>query len=267
MTPEKIAVNLDSLRGKSPLVHNITNFVVMNNTANALLSIGASPVMAHAVEEVEDMVSISSSLVINMGTLSDRWVEAMILAGTRAKETGKPVVFDPVGVGATKYRNDTAAAILEKCRPSIIRGNASEILALAKEAVNTKGVDSTASSSSAVEASKSLAIETGAVVIVSGETDYITDGTGLYSVKNGSELMPRVTGMGCTASAIVGAFAAVDRDYMTASVSAMAVMGIAGELAAEKSSGPGSMQMHFIDELYSLDRNRIIAHAEFSKEI
>ncbi len=152
----RLIADLALVREKSPLVHNITNYVVMNNTANALLSIGASPVMAHALEEVRDMVSIASALVLNMGTLSPEWVEAMIMAGEAAIARGIPVIFDPVGAGATPYRNETAARILGKCRPSIIRGNASEILSLARESAATKGVDSTADSSSALDAAKRL---------------------------------------------------------------------------------------------------------------
>jgi len=252
MDKKQLKADLNLVRAQSPLVHNITNYVVMNNTANALLAIGASPVMAHAVEEVNDMVAIASALVINMGTLSDKWVEAMLLAGKAAKKKGIPVVFDPVGVGATPYRNQVAASILEICQPTIIRGNASEIMSLAKESITTKGVDSTASSNAALEAAKRLAREVGAVVVISGEEDFITDGETVRSVKNGSPLMPKVTGMGCTATAIVGAFAAVNPDSLAAATHAMTVMGVVGELAAGKSEGPGTMQFHFLDVLYRL---------------
>ncbi len=260
---EQLKDNLNAIREKSPLVHNITNFVVMNNTANALLAIGASPVMAHAIEEVEDMVNIASALVINMGTLSQQWVEAMILSGKAAVKKGIPVIFDPVGVGATPYRNKVAASIIHECKPSIIRGNASEIMALANDNIKTKGVDSTASSNSAVDAAKQLATETGAVVVISGEHDFITDGKTTYKVKNGSSMMPLVTGMGCTATAIVAAFAAVDSNCLSASVSAMAAMGICGEKASEKSNGPGTMQLHFIDELYNMDAYTLEEFAAF----
>ena len=244
--------DLNNIREKSPLVHNITNYVVMNNTANGLLAIGASPVMAHAVEEMEDMVSIASALVINMGTLSKYWVEAMLLAGKTAKSKGIPVVFDPVGAGATPYRSETASIIISECKPDIIRGNASEIMSLAKENITTKGVDSTAASQSALEIGKRLALQTNSVVSISGEEDFITDGISVNSVKNGSPLMPRVTGLGCTASAITGAFAAVNNDMLAAATHAMAIMGIAGELAAAKSEGTGSMQVNFIDMLYNI---------------
>lgn len=257
---QQLANDLNLVREKSPLVHNITNYVVMNNTANALLAIGASPVMAHACEEVESMVGIASSLVINMGTLSPQWVEAMLLAGKAAKAKGIPVVFDPVGVGATPYRNETAAMILEQCKPTIIRGNASEIMALAQENVATKGVDSTASSDSAVDAAKLLAKQTGAVVVISGETDFITDGETLLTVSNGSTMMPKVTGMGCTASAVTGAFAAINNNPLIAAAHAMAVMGIAGEIAAENSNGPATLQLNLIDTLYALTSEEVQNH-------
>jgi hydroxyethylthiazole kinase len=244
--------DLHMVREKAPLVHNITNFVVMNNTANALLAIGASPVMAHAIEEVEDMVSIASALVINMGTLSKDWVSAMLMAGKAAKEKSIPVVFDPVGVGATPYRNNAAKEILGQCRPDIIRGNASEIMALAEENTVTKGVDSTASSNIALDAAKRLALTNRSVVVISGEVDFITDGQTVRMVKNGSSLMAKVTGMGCTATAIAGAFAAINPNYLDAAIHAMVTMGVAGELAAQKSEGPGTMQLHFLDALYNL---------------
>ncbi len=257
MNKETIKIDLDAVRKQCPLIHNITNYVVMNTTANALLAVGASPVMAHAVEEVKDMVAIASALVINMGTLSPAWVNAMLLAGEAAWTKGIPVVFDPVGMGATPYRNETASKILERCKPNIIRGNASEILALAKENVTTKGVDSTASSDTAIDAAKQLAGETGTVVVISGAEDFITNGRTILSVKNGSPMMTKVTGMGCTATAILGAFAAINPDYLHAAAHGMAVMGITGEIAALKSDGPGSLQMNFIDTLYNLSATEI----------
>jgi hydroxyethylthiazole kinase len=252
ITVKSISADLAAVRGKSPLVHNITNFVVMNNTANALLAVGASPVMAHAVEEVKDMVAIASALVLNMGTLNPQWVEGMLVAGKAATAKGIPVVFDPVGVGATPYRNEVAARILAECKPAFIRGNASEIMALAREKVVTKGVDSLASGNDAINAAKRLAGETGAVVVVSGPEDFITDGAEVLSTKNGSTMMARVTGMGCTATAILGAFAGVNPNRLEAAAHAMAVMGIAGEIAAAKSAGPGTLQLNFLDTLYTL---------------
>lgn len=259
MIDSKIIIeNLKKIRENSPLVHNITNYVVMNNTANALLSIGASPVMAHAKEEVEDMVSIASSLVINMGTLSSKWVESMLIAGDKANSMGKPIVFDPVGVGASAYRTETAINIIDKCSPSVIRGNASEIIALNSQAkTKTKGVDSTDSSDSALESAKSLALNTSSVVVISGETDYITDGKKVVAIENGSSMMPKVTGMGCTSTAIVGAFLGVSTNILEAASSAMAVIGISGEIASEISKGPGSLQMNFLDTIYNLEGSDI----------
>jgi len=257
----QLKTDLNLVRAKSPLIHNITNYVVMNNTANALLAVGASPVMAHAMDEVADMVKIASALVINMGTLSEKWVDAMLVAGKAATEKGIPVIFDPVGVGATPYRNVVAARILEICKPTIIRGNGSEIRALANENAITKGVDSTTSSNSALDAARHLATETGAVVVISGAVDFITDGKTVYSVKNGSELMLKVTGMGCTATAIVGAFTAVNANALVAATNAMAVMGVAGEIAAAKANGPGTMQLHFLDALFNLTAETLAERA------
>lgn len=260
MDKNLVIANLKRIRETSPLVQNITNYVVMNNTANALLAIGASPIMAHAVEEMEEMASITSALVINIGTLSHSWVEGMILAGETAKSQGKPVILDPVGAGATSYRTKTCLQIIHECKPDIIRGNGSEIMALVNSDIKTKGVDSSASSDSAVEAAKYLANKYAAVVVISGETDYITDGNSIIEVKNGSPLMTKVTGLGCTSSALVGAFAAVNPNYIVASASAMAIMGIAGEIAAAKSHGNGSMQLNFLDELTNISEKEINEH-------
>lgn len=249
--------DLNLVRSKSPLIHNITNYVVMNNTANGLLAIGASPVMAHAIDEVAEMTSIASALVINIGTLDAAWVEAMLLAGKTALDKKIPLVFDPVGAGATAYRNQTCQLIIEQCHPTIIRGNASEIMALCQTQVKTKGVDSTASSDSAVESAYALARQTGAIVVISGQTDYITDGTKLMIVKNGNPLMSRVTGMGCTATAMVATFAAINPDPLEAATHGMAIMGIAGEVAAMRSQGTGSLQVNFLDELCAMDGDRI----------
>lgn len=189
-------INIDSLitdlglvRQQSPLIHNITNYVVMNNTANALLAIGASPVMIHSVDEVAEMAAMASALVINIGTIEQSWLDAMILAGKSAQSNNKPVVFDPVGAGATSYRIRASKQIIEECKPSIIRGNASEIMSLCNSNVKTKGVDSTISSDTALASAKLLAEQSGAVVVISGETDYITDGIIVEQVNNGSSTL------------------------------------------------------------------------------
>lgn len=262
----RVAADLEAVRTSSPLVHSITNYVVMNNTANALLSVCASPVMAHAVEEMEEMASIASAVVLNIGTLSPEWVEGMMVAGQTASRRGIPLVLDPVGAGATSFRTRTCLDIIKVCRPTIIRGNASEVMALRKglisdgrgsEEIRTKGVDSSAASSDAVSAAMEVSRMTGAVLSVSGATDYITDGECVMEVHNGAEIMTRVTGLGCTASALTGAFAAVESSVLFGAYAAMAVMGVAGEIAAGKSAGNGSMQVNFLDVLYNLGGEQI----------
>jgi hydroxyethylthiazole kinase len=252
-----IAQDLMLVRQRSPLVHNITNYVVMNTTANALLAIGASPVMAHAPEEVEDMVAIASALVINIGTLSEPWVAAMAKAGRWARQKGIPVIYDPVGAGATPYRTRTIRALLQEAPPAVVRGNASEISAIADDRFRTRGVDSAAAAESALASARWLCARHSCVVCISGQTDYVISQNDMAWVHNGHALMPRVTGLGCTATALCGAFVAVEPDHFMATTAAMAVMGIAGEIAAEKAAGPGSLQVHFLDALYNLDAGEI----------
>lgn len=257
ITASSIYKDVEKIRENAPLVHNITNYVVMNTTANALLAIGASPVMAHALPEVEDMAGIAGSLVINIGTLSDDWITAMFRAAKKAEQRQIPIIIDPVGVGATPYRTRTARELIQASAPSIIRGNGSEIMALCEENQKTKGVDSMNSSDQAIDSAKALAREYGCTVCITGETDYIVSVESVITVKNGHPMMPRVTGLGCTATAICGAFAAINPEFDKASAHAMAVMGIAGELAAEKSQGPGTLQMNFIDALYQLSETNV----------
>ena len=248
-----------AIRDQGPLVHNITNYVAMNTTANALLSIGASPVMAHAEEEVGDMVAIAKALVINIGTLSDKWIRSMQKAMLQAKSCGVPIVLDPVGAGATPYRTETVLKLLSVAPVAVIRGNASEIMSIVQSGARTKGVDSLAASESAVFAARELNRLHGSVVCVSGEIDHIVSGDIVWQVKNGHAMMPRVTGLGCTASALCGAFLGVNTSALAATVHAMAVMGIAGELAGEQAKGPGSLQLHFLDMLYALTESDIIS--------
>ncbi len=256
-TAAAIWKDVERIRAEGPLVHNITNFVVMNTTANALLALGASPVMAHAVEEVEEMSSIARALVINIGTLSPSWVESMLKAGRKAASRGIPIVLDPVGAGATRYRTSTVHSLLGEVTPTIIRGNASEIRAVLYAEDSTKGVDSTRSSEEALEAARLLAEHCRCVVSVSGATDIIVSDREVLRVSNGHPMMPRVTGLGCTASALTGAFAAVNPSPLRAAAHAMAVLGIAGEIAGERSTGPGSLQLHLLDALYELRESDI----------
>ncbi len=252
ISSDVLSAAIAAVRTQSPLVHNITNYVVMNNSANALLAIGASPVMAHWVSEMEEMTAIAGALVINIGTLDDKWIEGMIAAGKAANKRGTPIVLDPVGAGATSQRTKAAWEIIDLCHPTIIRGNGSEIMALVDAGIKSKGVDSSASSDDALEAARKLASETGAVVVISGETDYITNGNEVYTVEGGHPIMTSVTGMGCTSTALVGAFAAVEPNAMVAATAAMAVMSLVGERAAANARGNGSMQVQFLDELYNL---------------
>ncbi|MBA4849320.1 hydroxyethylthiazole kinase [Emticicia sp. BO119] len=245
--------HIETVRTQSPLVHNITNFVVMNNTANALLAVGASPIMAHAHSEVQDMTSICQSLVINIGTLDEYWVKSMLLAAEKAHQLNKPWILDPVGAGATAYRNYTISSLLGY-KPTVIRGNASEIMALAKDnATPTKGVDSTAESNEAIVAAKMIADEYETLVCISGKTDIIVGKDTLIYLDNGDALMTKVTGLGCSSTAVIGAFIAVIQNTVEALAAAMALFGVAGELAARKSAGPGSLQLQLLDKLHNIN--------------
>lgn len=250
--------DLQAVRAHAPLVHSITNLVVMNYNANALLAVGASPVMAHAHEEVRDMVGIAQALVLNIGTLEPAWISAMQVALQAARARGIPVVLDPVGAGATPYRNAALAELIRAGAPGILRGNASEIMSVAGLAAATRGVDSAASTADASDAAAALARQLGAVVCVSGADDLIVDAAGRRAVlSNGHPWMTRVTGVGCSASALVGAFAAVQPDPWRATVAAMAVLGVVGELAVERvqaaGAGVGRLQIELLDGLQLLD--------------
>ena len=245
--------HIQKVKEQSPLVHNITNYVVMNSTANALLAVGASPIMAHAPNEVNAMVAISHALVVNIGTLDDFWLASMLQAAEQANLSGKPWVLDPVGAGATDYR-DTALQQLLQFKPTVIRGNASEIIALAqKNTTQTKGVDSTASSLDAVEAAQLLVAQFDTVVCISGATDIIVTKNETYFLDNGHAMMTKVTGLGCTATALIGAFIGVVENKTEATLAAMSLLAIAGQLGAVEVRGPGSLQVRILDYLYSLE--------------
>jgi hydroxyethylthiazole kinase len=249
---EKAAENLVALRKKKPLIHNITNYVVMNYTANALLAMGASPVMAHAHNEVEDMVAFAGALVLNIGTLSDDWISSMIKAGKKASQLDTPIVLDPVGSGATPLRTKTAKSIISETSIKVIRGNASEILSLRDENSKTKGVDSIHSVEEAAEAARNLAQELRTTLAITGPVDLVTDGTRILRVSNGHPLMGYVTGTGCTATATIGAFLAVDNDPVSATATALSFFGLAGEVAAETASAPGTFMIKLLDALYTI---------------
>lgn len=249
---QKAAQNLAAVRSQKPLVHNITNYVVMNFTANALLAIGASPVMAHAFDEVEEMVALAGALVLNIGTLRPDWVEAMIRAAQKANALGRSVVLDPVGAGATTLRTSAAKEILAKTKVAIVRGNASEVLALADPGVVTRGVDAVHGVDAAAQAAETLAQSLESTLAITGPVDRITDGIREVRVENGHPLLSSVTGTGCAATATIGAFAAVDNDPLSAAATALAFFGLAGETAARKASAPGSFATALVDALYTI---------------
>jgi hydroxyethylthiazole kinase len=250
-------------------VHSITNLVVMNYNANFLLAMGASPVMAHAHEEVCDMAAIAQALVLNIGTLEPYWIESMRKALEIAAKRGIKSVLDPVGAGATSYRNQSIQALLNQAMPSVIRGNASEIMSVAGSAVQTRGVDSGAAVTDALQPARDLARQTGGVVCVSGEVDHVLDADGRHaSLSNGHEWMTRITGVGCSATALVGAFCAVQPDAWRATVSAMAYLGVVGEVATQKvqelGGGVGSLQIALLDELQLLDQAIFDSHIKMT---
>jgi hydroxyethylthiazole kinase len=255
---------LHDLRQQRPLVHQITNYVVMNETANATLAIGALPVMAHAPEEVEELASIAGALVLNIGTLSRHWVDSMLLAGKAANAAGVPVVLDPVGVGATTLRTETAKRILSEVDVAILRGNSAEVAALAGIEAEIRGVESIGAEAGNASIARSAAERLGVVASVTGPVDHVADGSRVLAVANGDALLATITGSGCMSTALTGCFAAVRRDApFDAAVFALAAFGVAGEDAARDAKGPGTFHAGLYDALYALtpesldDRARI----------
>jgi hydroxyethylthiazole kinase len=239
------------IREKRPMIHHITNYVVMNVTANVTLAMGASPVMAHANEEVEEMVVYASAHVLNPGTLSPHWITAMLKSGKKAKELGIPVILDPVGAGATSLRTDTCLQILEEVKPDVIRGNQAEVMILGGKDASIKGVDSLETGETSIGALKELSQHTGAVICVTGPVDYIADGSIAYAVENGHPMMGHVTGTGCSSTTAVAVFCAAGGATAESCALGLAVFGACGELAGEESRGPGSFQVAILDALYN----------------
>jgi len=254
---QKASDNLRKVRAKKPLIHNITNYVVMNYTANALLACGASPVMAHAAEEVEEMVSLAGALVLNIGTLTPQWVDAMLRAGKKANALKIPIVLDPVGSGATQLRTDSAKRLTHELSIQVVRGNASEVLSLTSKEAHTRGVDSIHSVEEAEEAAVTLARSLKATLAITGKVDLITDGERIYKVHNGHEMMGMVTGTGCTATVMIAAFLAVDPDPVEAATTGLAYFGLAGEKAAAQTKTPGTYQISLLDALFSIDEEEL----------
>jgi hydroxyethylthiazole kinase len=246
---------LRELRARKPLVHQITNYVVMNETANATLALGALPVMAHAPQEVEEMAAAAGALVLNIGTLSDHWIEAMLLAG---KATSAPIVLDPVGAGATRYRTETAKRLLADLQIMVVRGNAAEIATLAGREAEIRGVESIDTEGSGAELARQAARSLGTVVSVTGPVDHVSDGERVLAVENGHDLLGTVSGTGCMSTAVTGSFLAAEPTRpLEAAAEALAAFGVAGEDAARDAKGPGTFHAGLYDALYALDPNTL----------
>ena len=248
---------LTEVRAKRPLVHHITNYVTVNDCANVTLCIGAAPVMAHAHDEVAEMVAMAGALVLNIGTLDHKQVDSMLAAGHRANELDVPIILDPVGAGATRLRTETAKTLLHKLHISVLKGNAGEIATLAGAEGKVRGVDSAGVSGDPAEFARGLAEKLGLVVAVSGATDIVTDGKRLIYVDNGHEMMGKLSGTGCMASSISGAFAAASKDHVASTAAALAAFGVAGETAAKRCEGPASFKIALLDEAYRLTADEV----------
>ena len=245
---------LAAIRARKPLVHNITNYVVMNETANATLALGALPVMAHAREEVEEMARLASALVLNIGTLSGPWVESMLLAGGAATARQIPVVLDPVGAGATELRTTTAHRILGAVGVTVLRGNPGEVATLVGAHAEVRGVESIVAGLDGAELARTAARSLGVIASVTGPVDHVSDGARVLAVANGHELLATVTGTGCMSSALTGCFlAAKPGKPLEAAAEALAAFGVAAEDAAEGAAGPGTFHARLYDALYALD--------------
>jgi len=250
---DTICADLRLMRERKPLVHNITNYVVMNETANVILCLGALPIMSHAAEEVEEMVGIASALVLNIGTLSPEWIDAMVLAGRRANEKGIPVVLDPVGAGATRLRTESSKRLLGEVRVSIVRGNAGEVAALAGIASEVRGVESISAAERPEDTARRFASDYGCTAAVTGAVDVVCDGTKLARVSNGHPLLGKVVGTGCMATVMAASFTAVQPDPFTAAIGGLTAFGIAGEMAASASGDrPGTFHTELYNALYAL---------------
>lgn len=253
----EIYSTLDKIKTTKPLVHHITNWVTIYDCANITRCVGALPVMAHAIEESGDMTGIAQSLVLNIGTLTPSLISSMISAGKKANKMGIPVVLDAVGVGATKLRTVKAKEILREVKVSILKGNAGEIGILAGRKAEVKGVESMGFEGETKEIAEFLARKHRLTVVITGKEDVVSDGEKFYFVSNGHEMMGSIVGTGCMLASVIGAFAAVEKDFAKASAFALVCFGIAGELAAEKARGPGTYKGNFYDELYNLNGEKI----------
>jgi hydroxyethylthiazole kinase len=252
------------IRERKPLVHNITNYVVMNETANAILALGALPVMAHAQEEVQQMVGLAGALVLNIGTLSPEWVESMAVAGKAANERGVPVVLDPVGAGATDYRTRAAKRLLDEVDVAVLRGNAGEVATLVGIEAEVRGVESVGGGGDPAELAREAARTLGVVASVTGAVDHVSDGERSVAIGNGHALLASITGTGCMSTALTGCFLAGKDDPFEAAAEALVAFGVAGEDAAVGAKGPGSFHVNLYDALAALDPATLSARAKVS---
>ncbi|MCA1742338.1 MAG: hydroxyethylthiazole kinase [Desulfovibrionales bacterium] len=248
---------LEEMRQIRPLILNVTNIVVTNITANVLLAVGASPAMSVSADEIQELTAFAGALVLNMGTPCSSQINTMEIAAQKAREQGTPVVLDPVGAGASRIRTDTPLRFLKEGCIDILRGNASEIMALGGSADKPRGVDSLHGSDQAVEAAFALSQKYKCIVCVSGEEDIIVSETEMVKIANGHPMMTLITGMGCSSTCVVAAFSAVEKDYLKAAAMGMAVMGVCGEEAAKEAKGPGSLETNFLDSLYNLNEDKL----------
>lgn len=244
---------LEDVRRQKPVVHHLTNWVTIYDCANIVKVFGASPVMAHAPEEVEQMAGIASAVVLNIGTLTVEFVESMKKAARAANAKGIPVILDVCGAGATKLRDDKSFELLAQARIDVIKGNASEVARIAGEKVMTKGVDSTSVEKDLLAVARFAAEKFDATVVITGSEDIVADRRSAYSVKNGDPLMASVVGTGCMAASVIGTFCAVGNDYAKAAAAGLSCFEIAAEFAAKKAKGPGTFKEILFDEIFVLD--------------
>lgn len=254
---KKIYGMIERIHQERPLIHNITNMVAMNDTANSILAIGGLPIMAHALEEVGEMVKAAGALVLNIGTLTPEQIESMIIAGKVANSLKIPVILDPVGAGATNLRTESALRLQEKIKINIVRGNFAEISILAGLKGNIKGVESVGTEKNSVKVACSLARKYNQVAIITGKQDVVTDGKRVVEIDNGSPMLRTITATGCMVTSLIATFAAVEEDYLLASTGALVCFGLAGERAAVKAQGPGSFKVNLFDEIYNLNEKII----------
>ncbi|MDP4179085.1 MAG: hydroxyethylthiazole kinase [Bacillota bacterium] len=270
---KSVSEALKNVKAKNPLVHHITNYVTVNDCANVVLAIGGSPVMADDISEVEDMVSIASSLVLNIGTLNSRTIESMIKAGKKANELKIPVILDPVGAGATPFRTETALKIINSVKLAVIRGNSSEIKTISGITAKTKGVDAgkeTLSKEEALKLGKNVAEELseklGSVIAITGKTDIVSYKNKTYFIENGHKMLSKITGTGCMCTSLIGSYLGANENYHLSAIAGIVSMGIAGELAyniiSKRHGGSGNFKIELLDAIYNLSSSNIIDRAQ-----